>query len=63
VGSSTADAERYVKEDSAHVVSMYSDFVRGTWREGSYTEDSARRVIEGSGNGVFLFYRGSMMVN
>jgi hypothetical protein len=26
----------------------------------SHTEDSERRVIEGSGKGTFLFYRGSI---
>jgi len=29
--------------------------VRGTWREGSYTEDSVRHVREGTGNGAFLY--------
>jgi hypothetical protein len=34
---------------------LYRGPMRGTWREGSYTEDSERHVIEGSGNGAFLF--------
>jgi hypothetical protein len=34
--------------------------VRGSWRKGSHTEDSKRHVIEGSGKGAFLFYRGSI---
>jgi hypothetical protein len=34
---------------------LYRGSVRGTWRESSYTEDSERHVIEGSGNGAFLF--------
>jgi hypothetical protein len=29
--------------------------VRGTWREGSHTEDFEKRVSEGSGNGAVLF--------
>jgi hypothetical protein len=33
--------------------SPYKVSVRGTWREGYYTEDSKRPVIEGSGNGAF----------
>ena len=35
-------------------LSIYTDFVRGTWRKGSNTEDSERYVMEGSGNGAFL---------
>jgi len=31
----------------------YRGSVRGTWREGSYTEDSVRHVMEGAGNGAF----------
>jgi hypothetical protein len=34
-------------------LSPYEGPVRGTWREGSYTEDSKRPVIEGPGNGAF----------
>jgi len=37
-------------------LSLYRGFVRETWRESSYTEDSKRYVMEGSGNGTF-FYR------
>ena len=33
---------------------MSRGFVRGIYREGSYTEDSDRQVTEGSGNGTFL---------
>jgi hypothetical protein len=36
-------------------LSLYRGSVRGTWREGSHTEDSKRHVIEGSGKGEFLF--------
>jgi hypothetical protein len=36
-------------------LSLYRGCVRGTWREGSHTEDSKRHVIEGSGKGAFLF--------
>ena len=37
-------------------VSLYKGSVRGTWREGTYTEDSERHVIlvEGSGIGAFV---------
>ena len=35
-------------------LSFYRDSVNGTWREGAYTEDSERHVIEGSVNGAFL---------
>jgi hypothetical protein len=35
--------------------SLYRGSVRGTWMGGSCTEDSKRHVIEGSGNGAFLF--------
>jgi hypothetical protein len=38
-------------------LSLYRGFVKGTWREGFYTEDSERHVIEGSGNGALLFIR------
>ena len=41
---------------------MYSDSVGGTYRKGSYTEDTERHVTEGSGNEVFIFYRSSIMV-
>jgi len=36
--------------------------VRGTWREGSYNEDSKVlvHVVEGSGNGEFLLYASTM---
>jgi hypothetical protein len=36
-------------------LSLYSGSVRGTWWEGSHTEDSKRHVIKGSGKGAFLF--------
>jgi len=29
--------------------------MRGTWREGSYTEDSEKKVAEGFRNRAFLF--------
>jgi hypothetical protein len=35
-------------------LSFFRGSVRGTWREGSYTEDSMGHLIEGSGNGAFL---------
>jgi len=35
---------------------LYKGYVRGTWREGSYNEDSEVHVMEGSGNGAFLIY-------
>jgi len=35
-------------------LSLCRGCVRGTWREGSYTEDSLRHLMEGSGNGAFL---------
>jgi hypothetical protein len=35
-------------------LSPFRGSVRGTWREGSYTEGSERHVMEGSGNGAFL---------
>jgi hypothetical protein len=41
-------------------LSLHRGSVRGTWREGSHTEDSKTCVIEGSGKGAFLFYRGSI---
>ena len=35
--------------------SLYRGSVRGGWREGSYSEDSERHVMEGRGNGaIFL---------
>jgi hypothetical protein len=34
-------------------ISPYKGSVRWTWREVSYTEDSKRPVIEGTGNGAF----------
>jgi hypothetical protein len=36
-------------------LSLYRGSMRGTWREGTCTEDSKRYVIEGSGNRAFLF--------
>jgi len=33
---------------------LNGSFVRGTWREGSYTEDSHRRGMEGYENGASL---------
>jgi hypothetical protein len=35
--------------------SFYRGSVRGTWREGSHTEDSKSHVIEASGKGAFIF--------
>jgi len=35
-------------------LSLYRGAVRGTWRESSYTEDSDRQVMEGSGNRTFV---------
>jgi hypothetical protein len=40
-------------------LSPYRGSVRGTWREGSYTEESTRHLIEGSVNGAFLFAQAS----
>ena len=37
-------------------LSPYSGFLRGTWREGSYTDDSARHETEGSGTGSLLLW-------
>jgi hypothetical protein len=34
--------------------SPYRGYVKGTWRVGSHTEDSARYVMERSGNAAFL---------
>jgi hypothetical protein len=34
--------------------SPYRGYVRGNWREGSYTEDSERHVIKGTGNGALV---------
>jgi len=34
--------------------SLYEGSVKGLWREGPYTEDSERHIIEGSGSGAFL---------
>jgi len=36
--------------------SPYTGYVRGTWREGSYTKDSERHLMEGTGNEAFLLY-------
>jgi hypothetical protein len=37
-------------------MSLYRGPIEGIWRGGgSYTEYSERHVIEGSGNGAFLF--------
>jgi hypothetical protein len=38
---------------------LYKGSVRGTWGEDYHTEDFKRHVIKGSGNGAFLFFRGS----
>jgi len=35
--------------------SPYTGSVRGTWREGSHSEDSERHVMEGSGKVAFHF--------
>jgi hypothetical protein len=35
-------------------LSLCRGSVRGTWREGSYTEDSERQVMEGSGSRAFV---------
>jgi hypothetical protein len=40
--------ERWVKECSANVVSLYKSSQRGTWREGSFTGDSERYVKVGT---------------
>jgi hypothetical protein len=37
-------------------LSPYRGSVRGTWREGSGTEDSERHELEGSGKGAFLLH-------
>jgi len=34
-------------------ISLYRGSMRGTWKEGCYTDDSEGRVVEGSGNGEF----------
>jgi hypothetical protein len=35
---------------------LYTGCVRGSWREGSYNEDSEVHVMEGSENGASLLY-------
>ena len=37
-------------------LSPYSGFMRGTWREGSYTDDSEGHKTEGSGTGSLLLW-------
>jgi hypothetical protein len=56
-GFFTGDSERHVREGFGRGhLSLYRGSMRGTWREGSHTEDFKRRhVIEGSGKGAFLF--------
>jgi hypothetical protein len=34
-------------------LSTYKRLVKGTWRQGSYTEDSVRHAVESAGNGAF----------
>jgi hypothetical protein len=36
---------------------LYRASVKRTWVDSSYTDDSERHVIEGSGNGAFLLKR------
>jgi len=33
---------------------LYTGSIRGTWKEGPYTEDSGNLVMEGSGNRASL---------
>jgi hypothetical protein len=49
-GGSFLGTQRHMPRKALEHLSLY----RG-WREGSYTEDSKRRVIEGSGKGALLF--------
>jgi len=55
----TGGFERQMKEGSGNgaslslSLSLNESSVRGTWREGSYTEDSERHVIESSEKGAF----------
>jgi hypothetical protein len=37
-------------------LSPHRSSIRGTWREDSYTENSERYVMDGSGKGAFLLY-------
>jgi hypothetical protein len=57
-GFFTGNPESYVrrvKEGFGNgYLSLYRGSVRGTSREGSYTEDSDRQVMEGSGNRAFV---------
>jgi hypothetical protein len=41
-------------EFGAVLISLCGSSTRGTWWEDSYTEDTVRHVMEGSGNGIFL---------
>jgi hypothetical protein len=41
-------------------LSFYRGSMKGTWREGSYIEDSERHISEGSGNEAFSFYRSTI---
>jgi hypothetical protein len=46
----------HVKEGFGNGATLYLPYkgsVRVTWRKGSFTEDSDRPVIEGTGNGAF----------
>jgi hypothetical protein len=38
-------------------LSLYEGSVKGIWREGPFTEDFKRHIIEGSGNGAFLLLK------
>jgi hypothetical protein len=42
------------RKDLKKVYRPYRGSVRGTWREGSYTEDSERHVLEAYGKEAFL---------
>jgi hypothetical protein len=54
-GSFTGNFERDSKRALCkRTVSFCGTSVRGSCREGSYTDDSDRHVMEGSGNGAFL---------
>ena len=58
-GSFTGNSESYVRHvkkalEMSHLT-LYTGSMRRTQRDGSYTEDSDRHVIEGSGNKHFIY--------
>jgi len=63
LGTLKATSDNSRKALKMERLSPYRSSMMGTWREGSYTENSRKHLIEGSENGAFLLNWGERILS